>query len=291
MAAIASMTGAGFAAGDSEIGPVRVEVRSVNGRGLSVKLRLPAACSGFESAVDQRLRAEIARGSVVVVMERTAPSPALPDADRLRATAEQMVRAADELGLDRPSLVEVVHAASAGGRVEAMTSRPLPERLGALVDEALAALVAHRRVDGAGTKRAIEGQLDELEQHTEAAAARAPAIVAGYRERLLARVEEFVAAHVPAPPPAADLVREVAVFADRVDVAEELQRLRTHAAEVRAVLKGGGEVGRRLDFLMQELLRETNTLGSKSPDAQTAHTVVAMKGCIATIKEQVANLE
>ena len=88
-----------------------------------------------------------------------------------------------------------------------------------------------------------------------------------------------------------DLVREVAVFADRVDVAEELQRLRSHQQEVRKALQGGGEVGRRLEFLLQELLRETNTLGSKSPDTETAHAVVAMKGCIATMKEQLANLE
>lgn len=285
------MTGAGFAAGDSEIGPVRIEARSVNGRGLSLKLRLPASCSGFEAALEERVRAALARGSVVVVVEHTAPMPALPDEARLRATAAEMLRVADELGLARPSFVDVVHAASSGGRVEAMTSRPLPGQLARLFDEALAALVTHRRQDGAGTGAAILAQLDQLERLTEAAGARAPAIVEGYRQRLLTRVQEFVAANVPSPPPAADLVREVAVFADRVDVAEELQRLATHEAEVRAVLAGGGEVGRRLDFLMQELLRETNTLGSKSPDAETAHTVVAMKGHIATIKEQVANLE
>ena len=108
---------------------------------------------------------------------------------------------------------------------------------------------------------------------------------------MLQRVQDFVAAHVPAPPPAVDLVREVALFADRVDVAEELQRLRAHTDEIRSLLHKGGEVGRRLEFLLQELLRETNTLGSKSPDTEVAHTVVAMKSCIATIKEQVANLE
>ena len=86
-------------------------------------------------------------------------------------------------------------------------------------------------------------------------------------------------------------MREVALFADRVDVAEELQRLRAHTDEIRSLLHKGGEVGRRLEFLLQELLRETNTLGSKSPDTEVAHTVVAMKSCIATIKEQVANLE
>ena len=291
MAAIASMTGAGFAAGDSEIGPVRVEVRSVNGRGLNLKLRLSSACSGLEAAVDERVRASVARGSVLVVVERTGSPSSLPDQDALRATAREMCALADELGLERPSLAEVAHAAASSGRSEAATSRPLPPQFGGLLDAAIAALLDHRRADGVGTGEAIGAQLDELARLTEVASARAPGIVDDYRQRLLQRVQEFVAAHVPSPPPAADLVREVAVFADKVDVQEELQRLRAHQGEVRGVLEQGGEVGRRLDFLMQELLRETNTLGSKSPDTETAHTVVAMKGCIATIKEQVANLE
>jgi len=291
MAAIASMTGAGFAAGDSEIGPVRVEVRSVNGRGLNLKLRLSSACSGLEAAVEDRVRASVARGSVLVVVERTGSPSSLPDQDALRATAREMCALADELGLERPSLAEVAHAAASSGRSEAATSRPLPPQFGGLLDAAIAALLDHRRADGAGTGEAISAQLDELARLTEVASARAPGIVDDYRQRLLQRVQEFVGARVPSAPAAADLVREVAVFADKVDVQEELQRLRAHQGEVRGVLEQGGEVGRRLDFLMQELLRETNTLGSKSPDTGTAHTVVAMKGCIATIKEQVANLE
>jgi uncharacterized protein (TIGR00255 family) len=291
MAAIASMTGAGLAAGDSEVGAVRVEVRSVNGRGLSLKLRVPASFGGYEAEIEALVRSRLRRGSVVVVVERTQASAALPDRAVLRATAEELRLLADELGLERPSLADVVQAAGSGARGDAVTSRPLPPELRALFEQAVSSLVAHREADGAGTAAAIEAQLVELARLTEAAASRAPGIVDDYRARLLRRVEEFVAANVPSPPPAADLVREVALFADKVDVAEELQRLRAHQDEVRKALGQGGEVGRRLDFLLQELLRETNTLGSKSPDTETAHVVVAMKGCIATMKEQVANLE
>ena len=117
MAAIASMTGAGFAAGDSEIGPVRVEVRSVNGRGLNLKLRLSSACSGLEAAVEERVRASVARGSVMVVVERTGSPSSLPDQDALRATAREMCALADELGLERPSLAEVANAAASSGRI------------------------------------------------------------------------------------------------------------------------------------------------------------------------------
>lgn len=291
MAAIASMTGAGFAAGDSEVGPVRVEIRSVNGRGLNLKLRTPASCAGYDAAIEERVRAKVQRGSVVVIVERAAAAAALPDEAAVRATAARMTQLADELGLPKPSLSEVLHASSAGGRVEPTTSRSLPPQLAALVDEALAGLLQHRSADGEGTGAAILTQLDEFARLTGEVSQRAPSIVEHYRQRLLQRVQDFVSANVPASPPAVDLVREVAVFADKVDVAEELQRLGAHVAEVRGALVAGGEVGRRLDFLMQELLRETNTLGSKSPDTETAHLVVAMKGCIATIKEQVANLE
>ena len=286
------MTGAGFAAGDSEIGPVRIEVRSVNGRGLSIKLRLTSGCSGLESAVEDRLRARLRRGSVVVVVERTSTRSPLPDRATLRSVAAELRSLADELKLTPPSLMEVVQAASgSGARSEAATSRPLPAQFGALLDAAIDQLLTHRQDEGAQTAAAIQGQMDEFVRLTGVAEERAPALIADYRERLLQRVQEFVAANVPSPPPAVDLVREVAVFADRVDVAEEFQRLRTHIDAIKRLLEQGGEVGRRLEFLLQELLRETNTLGSKSPDTEVAHAVVAMKSCISVIKEQLANLE
>jgi uncharacterized protein (TIGR00255 family) len=286
------MTGAGFAAGDSEIGPVRIDVRSVNGRGLSVKLRLSSACSGFESAIEERVRGSLGRGSVLVIVERTSSPSSLPDRDTLRTVAAEMRELADELQLQQPSLMEVMQAASGGSsRSEAATSRPLPAQLRALLETAVEQLLAHRHKEGAGTVSAIVEQLDEFVHLTDVAAKRAPHLIEEYKTRLLQRVQEFIASNLPSPPPAVDLVREVAVFSDRVDVAEEFQRLRAHTDEVKSLLHKGGEVGRRLEFLLQELLRETNTLGSKSPDTEVAHTVVAMKSCIATIKEQVANLE
>ncbi len=291
MKPIASMTGAGFAAGESEIGDVRVELRSVNGRGLSLKMRLSSAYSGYEAAIEERIKARVARGSIMMVAERVGVSTALPNHDLLRKVAAEMGELADQLQLAKPSLVEVIQAASGSTRGEAATSRPLPKLLGALVDQAIEELVQRRHSDGQGTVQAISEQLDEFLRLTEVCVTRAPLLIDEYRTRLLQRVQDFMAAHVPSPPPAIDIVREVAVFSDRVDVAEELQRLRAHTDEIRSLLAKGGEVGRRLEFLLQELLRETNTLGSKSPDTEVAHTVVAMKSCVATIKEQVANLE
>jgi uncharacterized protein (TIGR00255 family) len=285
-----SMTGVGFAAGPSEVGDVRVEVRTVNGRGFTCKLRLPHACTGYEAAIEDAVRAHVQRGSVVVVVERIKAALPLPDRAALRDVATSLRELAEELRLPPPRLEDVLQVAASAARGDAMTSRPLPPGLRALLDAALAELTAHRRRDGAGTTAAIHAQLDEFAASLQQAAARAPQLVADYRERLLARVRELVARHVPDAPPAFDVVREVAAYADRVDVAEELQRLQVHVAAVRAVLERGGEVGRRLEFLLQELLRETNTLGAKSPDTAIAHAVVAMKANVERMKEQAANL-
>ncbi len=286
-----SMTGVGFAAGACEVGEVRIEVRTVNGRGFSTKLRVPPTCSGFEAAIEEAVKAQVQRGSVMVVIERAQVATPLPDREVLRAVAVGLRAMASDLQLSAPSLDSVLQVALSAGRGDAMTSRPLPPQLRALLERALAELAVHRATDGRGTAEAILAQLGELAAGAHLAAARAPQLVAEYRDRLLQRVREFIAAHVPTPPPAADLVREVALFADRVDVAEELQRLEAHISEVRAVLARGGEVGRRLEFLLQELLRETNTLGSKSPDTTIAHAVVAMKTSIDRMKEQAANLQ
>ncbi|MBL8734785.1 MAG: YicC family protein [Planctomycetes bacterium] len=285
------MTGVGFATGQSEVGDLRIEVRSVNGRGFTVKLRLPPAFGCYEAGVDELVRSKVARGSLTVVVERVQSAPALPDAELVRATASAMLRLADELRLPPPTLAEVLQWLGSAGRSDASTSRPLPPQFRALLERAVDDLLRHRGDDGNGTVAAILAELDRFAVLAKDVAARAPALAEDYRGRLLLKVQEFVQRHVPSAPPATDLVKEVAVFADRIDVAEELQRQQAHLAEVRAVLARGGEVGKRLEFLLQELLRETNTLGSKSPDTSIAHAVVAMKTCIERMKEQAANLE
>jgi len=284
------MTGAGFAAGVCEFGEVRIEVRTVNGRTLAVRSRVPAALAGHEPALEDLVRSRLQRGMVTVAVEVRAGAPLLPDRAALRAAAAQLQELARELGLPPPSLAEVVQLFGSPGRPEPAAGRPLPPRFAALLEQALLDLEQHRRSEGLATAAAIERELAGFEGHVAAAAARAPQLAGLYRERLLQRVQEFVAAHLAGPVPAVDVVREVALHADRIDTAEELQRLSAHLAELRAALAAGGS-GRRLEFLLQELLRETNTLGAKSPDAPMAHLAVAMKTCIDRMKEQAANLE
>jgi len=286
-----SMTGAGFATGDTEVGALRIEVRTVNGRGLSVKLRLPPACSGFEAAIEELVRERVRRGTVAVVVERQGGAAPTLEPATLRDAAARLRQLATDVGLPPPTVADVLQYAGAFARSEAVTSRPLPAQLRDLLAAALVDLHRARAADGAGTVQAMAEQLAAFTAHLRTAAARAPQLVDAWRDRLLQRVQEFVQAHAPGPVPAVDLVREVALQADRVDTAEELQRLESHIAEIGNVFARGGEVGRRLEFLLQELLRETNTLGSKSPDSAMAHTVVAMKSCIDRLREQAANLE
>src|SRR5688572_6768040 len=121
-----SMTGAGFAAGPSELGELRVEVRTVNGRGFAAKLRLPSACTGYEVAIEELVRAVVHRGSVTVIVERAHSAPALPDRDVLRTVAEGLQRQANELQLPPPALADVLQVVLAAGRGDPLTSRPLP---------------------------------------------------------------------------------------------------------------------------------------------------------------------
>jgi uncharacterized protein (TIGR00255 family) len=285
------MTGVGMAAGPTEFGELRIELRSVNGRGLAVKHRLCAECSMLEHLVEERVRATLARGSVTVNVEAGDELGLLGDVVTLRRTADRLRSVARTLGLSEEFTVrDVLQLAGSLPRHAGGTPETLPPAFIALLDTALAALVQRRRAEGAVLLPVMHGHLDELRHQLATAAARAPAVVTAHRERLQRRVGEVLAAQ-GLQLEAADLVREVALFAERIDVSEEVQRLHAHVGEVQAVLQKGGEVGRRLEFLLQEVLREANTLGSKSPDVTMSHAVVAMKSAIDKLKEQAANLE
>jgi uncharacterized protein (TIGR00255 family) len=166
----------------------------------------------------------------------------------------------------------------------------LAAELGALVDAAVERLLEARAADGAATVAALRAEIERLDELRASVAERAPTIVAEYREKLIARVNEFLAGRAHQIDDA-DVVRELGLFADRVDINEELDRLGAHVAEMRRRLAAGGTVGRELEFLLQETLREVNTIGSKSADAAVSHLVVAMKSCVDRLREHGANLE
>lgn len=288
------MTGAGLARGSTEVGDTAVEVRTVNGRALAVKGRLPPGCLGWEPSLERAVRARLARGTATVIVELetagAADEPAV-DADRAERAVRSLRAIAAKLDLPEPTLADVlslpgVTVSSSPGRLSAEP----PAGVKQLLEQALDALLADRRREGAATAASMREHVAVLKEGLAAAGSRAPAIVADYRERMRQRIADVLAEHGVTLQPT-DLVREVAILAERIDVSEELQRIEVHLDEVLAQLQAGGEVGRKLEFLAQELLREVNTLGSKSPDAEMAHLVVAMKAAIDKLKEQALNLE
>jgi uncharacterized protein (TIGR00255 family) len=160
------------------------------------------------------------------------------------------------------------------------------ERALALLDEALTSLVATREREGARLARLIRERCDKLSVCASRVRERMPRVMEGVRRRILDRLEEIRAELDPNR-----LEQELALLAQRLDVDEEMDRMDAHIAEVRSVLEGRDPVGRRLDFLMQELNREANTLGSKSSDIEIARTAVEMKVLIEQMREQVQNIE
>jgi uncharacterized protein (TIGR00255 family) len=287
---IVSMTGFAAVAADLPGVALSVELRSVNHRYLDLQVRLPDELRAQESALRERIGAELKRGKVEcrVSLNRTAPGAAELAIDRERV--KQLANAAGDVmrqvtGAAPLSVAEIL-------RWPGVLAEPTvpPEELALqvhrLVGNALAELRASRAREGARLAQTLEERCAAIEVQIERVAPRIPVIHAAYVEKLSARLRE-----AGLDPDQDRLKQELALFATKVDVAEEMQRLTTHVAEVRRVLAAGGSAGKRLDFLMQELHREANTLGSKSVDAELSQASLELKVLIEQMREQVQNLE
>jgi uncharacterized protein (TIGR00255 family) len=288
-----SMTGFGAADGPVAGGRLYVEVRSVNHRHFNVQFKLPAELAPVEADMRERLRSYIHRGHVTV-SARWTEYPARAAGIRLDlGRARQLLQAWRTLSqeLQLPAEAPLEWIAKQPGVLEADGGEEPPLDRSAvlqLVDQAAAALVAMREREGAALARALEAVLARLALELERVERRAP-------ERLLAERDRLRKA-------AADLLdglrldetrlaQEIAVMAERVDIAEEVARLKSHLEAARAGLAAAGPVGRELGFLGQEMLREINTIGSKASDAVIAQAVIAMKSELEQFREQVENLE
>jgi uncharacterized protein (TIGR00255 family) len=287
---ILSMTG--FASVSAELPgvAVAVELRSVNHRYLDLSLRLPDELRLLEPGLRERIGAELKRGKVEcrVGMARTAGSSAVLAMDPARVT--ELARAAAEVGRLVPGAAPLTTAEIL--RWPGVVAEPgvdpdvLAARVQELVGQALADLAASRAREGAKVAAMLRASCEGIEAQVTRVAPRIPVIQAAYMEKLGAKLREAGA-------DGSDdrLKVELALFATKVDVAEEVQRLTTHVAEVKRVLAAGGAAGKRLDFLAQELHREANTLGSKSVDAELSQVSLELKVLIEQMREQVQNIE
>lgn len=290
---IRSMTGFGAGRGAAGGEEVDVEVRSVNHKFCEVKVRLPRELAAAELEAVKTVKERLARGGVEVTVRRAGGAGSLaPRVDV--ALAEAYARAFGEIQarLGLPGAVTLADVLSAEGVVRlderAVDVDAARSALHQALARALEVLAAMRAREGEALARDLSARLDTVEGLVAAVAERAPRVVEAYRARLAERVEELTRG-VPADP--GRLAQEVALFADRTDVAEEITRLRSHVAQARALLASDEPAGRKLDFLVQEMHREANTIGSKSQSADISGHVVALKAEIERMREQVQNVE
>ncbi|HYD40483.1 MAG TPA: YicC/YloC family endoribonuclease [Anaeromyxobacter sp.] len=290
---IRSMTGFGAGRGSVNGEEVDVEVRSVNHKYCEVKARLPRELSALEHEVVRTVKDRLARGGVDVAVRRTsAASLVAPRVDVNLAESYARAFAEVQARLGLPGSVTLADVISAEGVVRlderAVDLDLVGEALRRGLAQALSQLVAMRAREGEALGRDLLARLDELERIVGRVFVLAPQAVEQYRTRLSERIAELTRG-LPVDP--ARLAQEVAVFADRTDVAEEITRLRSHVGQVRALLSSTEPAGRKLDFLVQEMHREANTIGSKSQNGEIAALVVALKAEIERMREQVQNVE
>jgi uncharacterized protein (TIGR00255 family) len=286
----------GFGAAHAVEGGCRytVEMRSVNGRFLKCVARVPDELHGLETAIEQRVGERIRRGTVTVTVrffDESAHAAMSINVAALEAYLEQLAPVASKHGatIDPAQLLSLpglISPASTEGLVDA--ARPEVLRL---VGEACDALTSMRQHEGAAMATELDTHLTAIESRLERIRERAPGVIKDYQQRLRQRMESLLA-EVDADVRQEDVLREVAVFAERSDIAEEVARLAAHLIQFRELLASDNDlVGRTLDFLAQEMLREANTIGSKCLDTTVGRAIVEVKGAVDRLKEQVQNLE
>jgi len=290
---IRSMTGFGQAEGTVGTSRVLVEVRTVNHRFFSPSIKLPGAYGRWETEVREAMRLKVSRGHVTLTArsERLATQAVTVDDERFAAVVAQLRDLHDRHGLsggvDLAMVLRMPDVMSAP-REDEDTGTAVD--LIAIVDIALDHLGRARAEEGARLVTVLSERLDMVDAALQRIALRAPERLLAQRDRLRAAVREL------ADGLAVDegrLAQEIAILADRMDVSEELDRFRSHITAFHSVLSeaGGEPVGKRLGFLLQEMLREANTTGSKAADAAILHDVVGVKEELERIREQVENLE
>jgi len=286
----------GFGSGRAIVGTeeVAVEFRSVNGKFCDVKPRLPRELQALEAAAVRQVKERIARGAVDLFVHRSAADGGdlIPKVDE--ALADRYVEAfralRDRLGLaGEVTLADVIGAEGVLSVEHRSPDLEAAEQaLRAALDEALDRLVAMREREGRALRDDLAARLETIRGHVARVAEEAPAAVRQHQERIAQRVEELTGG-IPLDPQR--LAQEVALLAERSDVAEEITRMESHTAQFARLLEADEPAGRRMDFLVQEMLREVNTIGSKSQWAPIAALVVELKAEIERIREQVQNVE
>jgi uncharacterized protein (TIGR00255 family) len=287
---ICSMTGYAAAAKELACGALSVELRSVNHRYLDIQVRLPDELRPLEAALRERIAAKLNRGKVEcrVTFTSAARAGELPELNErlllqlvaLDARIRERFPAAAA-----PGVADILRWPGMLGS-DALPLEELKAACSALLDQVLEEFTAAREREGGKLKALLLERAAAMEERVAEIGPRMPRIIAAYQEKLAARLKEAMAGGDEER-----IRQEVALFANRIDIDEELTRLSTHIGEVRRILDNGGAAGKKLDFLMQELNREANTLGSKSADISVTQAAMEIKLLIEQMREQIQNIE
>ena len=290
---ITSMTGFGGGAAEGQGVRLGVELRSVNSRYLDIQMRCPSNLQAFEQLIRERVQAQLSRGKVSVNFSWTeeAQQKALPTLDEEVASGylTQLQRLAELSQSD--TQVDLALLARLPGVFSFAAAEPendkAKELMQAALDEALVEMVAMRTKEGQALAEDLRRRVEAVEAHLEHIAELVPRT----REQIQNRLREKVAVLLePGAIHEDRLAMEVALIAERTDITEEIVRFRSHNAQFFAALDKGGEVGKRFNFLLQEMNREANTISSKSSDSDIIHRVVEIKEEVERLREQVQNL-
>lgn len=290
-----SMTGFGAASGMVDGVEYSVEIRAVNNRYFRAAIKIPESWALAEIEIEALLRGRLTRGTVTLTMRMKMPQDASAHHVNQAALASYVnqlrlleVEANPTMRIDLGSLL-LLPGVCEPPDMEELRAKTFPGMM-KLVEQALEKLMEMRRREGESLKADLSRQCQVIEKQLETVALRAPVVIGDYHQRLTARVKELTqTGNVKIDEDT--LAREVAIFAERCDINEEISRLRGHVAQFRKAFSDPEPAGRKLEFLAQEMLREANTIASKANDAQIAIAAVEIKTAIDRIKEQSANAE
>jgi uncharacterized protein (TIGR00255 family) len=287
---IYSMTGFSAVAAELEAGSLTLELRSVNSRYLDLQLRMPDELRTQEPLLREAVAAQMSRGKVEcrinLATRQSTQEPARLNQDMVQQLASWSIQVREALPEARELSVADVLRWTGVLESPALSAETLHATLHSLLKQALRDFAAARQREGEKLKTFLLDRVSQIETLRGAVAPRIPGAIAAYETKLRTRLLEALGSEDD------ERVRqEITLYASKIDVDEELSRLQTHLAEVRRVLDKGGTVGKRLDFLMQELHREANTLGSKSVDTEVSRTAMEIKILIEQMREQVQNIE
>jgi uncharacterized protein (TIGR00255 family) len=287
---IYSMTGFAVASAELDIGSLSLELRSVNSRYLDLQLRMPDEFRAFEPALREAITAQLARGKTECRINFSARGAANSSAQLNQALLQQLAKWNNEVRQTIPEAqsLTVNDVLRWNGMLEsaAVNTEELQGSLMELMKKVLVEFSAARAREGENLKDFLLQRVKQIEALRVAVAPHIPAAIAAYEEKMRARLREALGCDDD------ERVRqEITLYASKIDVDEELSRLHSHLTEMQRILAKGGAVGKRLDFLMQELNREANTLGSKSVDAEVSRTAMEIKILIEQMREQIQNLE